>query len=143
MKLLLIFFNRLFDDNLLKDTTIIFLSDHGAGMPSIYYIYDFYNIEIFLPSLYIFVNDRKNISYEEQYKYIHENQQNFITGFDIYNTLGNILYGDKYDNITNKTLEIDSFKSSFGISLFNRINAKDRFPKKYDNYSLISLDICK
>ena len=137
------FFNRLFDDNLLKDTSIIFLSDHGAGMPSIYYIYDFYNIEIFLPSLYIFVNDRKNISYETQYKYIHENQQNLITGFDIYNTLGNILYGDKYDNIPNKTLEIDSFKSSFGISLFNRINAKDRFPKKYDNYSLISLDICK
>ena len=31
------FLNRLFDDNLFKDTTIIFLSDHGIGMPSIYY----------------------------------------------------------------------------------------------------------
>ena len=137
------FFNRLFEENLLKDTTIIFLSDHGSGMPSIYYVYDFYRTEIFLPSLFIIVNDRKNVSYSMQYRFIQENQQTFITGFDFYNTLGNIVYGDKYDNIPNKTLENDSFKCSFGISLFSRINSKERFPKKYANYSLISLDICK
>ena len=136
------FLNRLFDDNLLKDTSIIFLSDHGVGMPSVYYLYDFYRTEIHLPSLYIFINDRKNISYEKQYVYIQENQQTLITGLDIYNTLGNIVYGDKYDNIPNKTLENDSFKNSLGISLFNRINAKERFPKKYSNYSSISEDIC-
>ena len=133
---------RLFDDNLLKDTTIIFLSDHGVGMPSIYYAYDFYLVERFLPSYFIIINDRKNVSYEKQYKFIHENQQTFITGFDIYNTLGNIVYGDRYDNIPNKTLEIDSFKSNFGISLFHKINAKERYPKKYDNYSPISFSAC-
>ena len=35
------FLNRLFNDNLLKETSIIFLSDHGVGLPSLYYLYDF------------------------------------------------------------------------------------------------------
>ena len=137
------FLNRLFDDNLLKDTAIIFLSDHGVGMPSIYYIYDFYKTEICLPSLFIIINDRKNISYENQYGYIQQNQQIFITAFDIYNTIGNLIYGDKYDNIPNKTFEMDSFKSNLGISLFNRINSKERFPDKYYNYSSLNRRVCE
>ena len=136
------FLNRLFNENLLKDTSIILLSDHGVGMPSIYYIYDFYIREIYLPSFFIIINDRKNISYEQQYKFIHENQQNFITAFDIYNTLGNIIYGDKYNDIINKTLEIDSAKSNLGISLFDKINSKERSPKIYTNYSLMSDSVC-
>ena len=136
------FLNRLFDDNLLKDTSIIFLSDHGVGMPSLYYIYDFYTIEIHLPSFFIIINDRKNVSYEKQYKYIQENQQTFITAFDIYNTIANLIFGDKYINIPNKTLEIDSSKSKLGISLLNKINSKERFPQKYLNYSSISESIC-
>ncbi len=132
----------MFNENLLKDTSIILLSDHGVGMPSIYYIYDFYIREIYLPSFFIIINDRKNISYEQQYKFIHENQQNFITAFDIYNTLGNIIYGDKYNDIINKTLEIDSAKSNLGISLFDKINSKERSPKIYTNYSLMSDSVC-
>ena len=59
-------------------------------MPSIYYVYDFFTAEIYLPSFFVIINDRKNISYEKQNKYIQENQQTFITAFDIYNTSGNI-----------------------------------------------------
>ena len=136
------FLNRLFEDNLFKDTSIILLSDHGVGMPSIYYVYDFYLTEIHLPSFFIIINDRKNSFYEKQYKYIYENQQTFITAFDIYNTIGNIVFGDKYINIPNKTLEMDSFKSSLGISLFNKIDSKERFPQKYLNYSSISESVC-
>jgi hypothetical protein len=77
------FLNNLFNDNLFSNSSIILVSDHGVAMPSIFYLYDFYKIEKRLPMLYIIVNDRKNISYEKQYKYIHENQQTFITGFDI------------------------------------------------------------
>ena len=29
------------------------------------------------------MNDRKNLTYEEQYKYIYENQQIFVTPFDV------------------------------------------------------------
>ena len=39
-----------------------------------------------LPILFILINDRKNVTYESQYKYLNKNQQTFITGFDIYST---------------------------------------------------------
>ena len=137
------FLNSLFNDHLLKDTTVILMSDHGAHMPSLYYITDFYNIEKQLPMLYIMVNDRKNVSYEKQYEYMHENQQNLITAFDFYNTLGHIIYGDKYKDIKNKTEQFDTCKSPFGESLFNKINSKERHPNKLNLISDIELFVCK
>ena len=125
------FLNNLFNDNLLNNTSIILLSDHGVGMPSIYYYYDFYRIEKQLPMLYMIINDRKNISYEEQYKYININQQSFITAYDIYNTIGNLIYGDKYNSIKNKAKYYDIPKSKFGKSLFNKIDQKIRNPHFY------------
>ena len=125
------FLNNLFNHNLLKNTIVLLLSDHGTGMPSIYYSTDFYEIERNLPILLILVNDRKNISYEEQYKHLYENQQNYITAFDIFNTLGNIIYGDKYKTIKSISKNKNICKSPYGISLFNKINSKQRYPKKY------------
>ena len=89
--------------------------------------------------LYIICNDRKNISYNEQYKYIYKNQQILITGYDIYNTIANLLYGNKYELIQNKSDIQDTPKSKYGQSLFNKINSKNRFPRNYNN---MSLDIC-
>ena len=136
------FLNNLYNDNLLKDTTTFLLSDHGVSMPSVYWIFDFFVKETQLPMLFMIINDRKNISYEEQYGNIHENQQTFITGFDIYNTIGNIIYGDEYINIKNKTEEQDTTKSKYGISLFDYINPKERYPKKYSNHSKIYMSAC-
>jgi hypothetical protein len=133
------FLNNLFNDNLLKETTIFLLSDHGTAMPSPYYSTTFFSYERFLPMLYIICNDRKNISYNEQYQYIYKNQQILITGYDIYNTIANLLYGKKYELIKNKTDIQDTPKSKYGQSLFNKINSKNRFPKNYIN---MSLDIC-
>ena len=127
------FLNNLFNKNLLKNSTILLLSDHGSGMPSIYYSTEFYSIEENLPILLIIINDRKNISYEEQYKNIYENQQVFITPFDIYNSLGNIIYGNKYISLENITKYKTSCKSPYGTSLFDRINPKERYPMKYKN----------
>ena len=126
------FLIKLFNDNLLKDTTVLLLADHGNGMPSIYYTIDFYKIELNLPIMLILINDRKDKTYEEQYKYIHENQQTFITAFDIYNTLGNIIYGDDYNTIQNLSEKTHTGKSQYGISLFDKINPKERYPDKYD-----------
>ena len=137
------FLNNLFNSNLLKDSSIILMSDHGVGMPSFYYIYDFYNIEENLPMLYMIINDRKNISYEEQYKYISENQQSFITSYDIYNTVGNLIFGDEYINIKNKTLNNDTPKSQYGKSLFERINQKIRTPQFYQKIGDLNNYICK
>ena len=137
------FLNDLFNDNLLKDTTVFLLSDHGTAMPSPYYLTHFYSVERFLPMLYIICNDRKNISYNNQYKYIYKNQQILITGYDIYNTLGNLLFGDDYEYIQNKTNSKDTPKSKYGISLFKEIKSKDRKPKKYnDNVNKMELNIC-
>ena len=123
--------NSLYKDNLLKDTSIFLLSDHGCGLPSFYYLYDFYHIELRLPMLFIIINDRKNIDYNQQYFNIHENQQTFITAYDIYNTISNIIHGDNYVNIENKTNIHDTPKSPNGTSLFEKINAKERKPKIY------------
>ena len=133
------FLNDLYNKNLFKDSTIFLLSDHGTAMPSPYYLSLFFQKERYLPMLFILSNDRKNISYSEQYKYIHENQQILITAYDIYNTLGHLLFGKKYDLIPNKTKDKDTPKSKYGISLFNKIESKKRNPKNYQN---MVKDIC-
>ena len=127
------YLNSLYEDNLLKDSTVILLSDHGVVIPSIYSLFDFYHKEKGLPMLYLIINDRKNISFDEQYCYIHENQQNFITAYDIYNTINHLLYGDKYVHIPNKTNSSDYPKSEFGQSLFMKINPKKRSNINYEN----------
>ena len=137
------FLNDLFNNNLFKDTTIFLLSDHGTAMPSPYYMTQFFQTERFLPMLYIICNDIKRISYNKQYQYIYKNQQILITGYDIYNTLAHLLYGDSYEFIANKTDLQDTPKSKYGISLFKEIKSKDRTPINYnnDNNTMI-LDVC-
>ena len=125
------FLISLYDDNLLKDSSIILLSDHGSALPAIYYIHEFYQIEMRLPMLYIILNDRKNVDYNKQYFYIQKNQQTFITAYDIYNTIGNLIFGDNYSNIQNKESNHDTPKSPMGKSLFENINQKERKPKLY------------
>ena len=120
------FFNKLYLDNLLKDTSILLLSDHGVALPSIYYLNEFFTIEKVLPMFYLIVNDKKNKSYESQFHYLHQNQQTFITGFDIFNTIIHFIYGDKYG-----TKETENIISPSGESLFNKINQKKRGPKRY------------
>ena len=123
----------LYNQNLLKDTTILMVSDHGTTLPSVYYLNDFFQIESKLPMLFILVNDRKNVSYYDQYYHIQQNQQTFITGYDFYNTVANLLYGDKYIDIKNKTDDHDTPKSPKGESLFNYIDPMSRHPKNYEN----------
>ena len=130
----------LYNDNLLKDSSIFLLSDHGVGVESIYYAFKFFALEAELPMLYIIINDRKNVTYREQYFNIHKNQQTFITAYDIYNTINHLLYGDKYKYIKNLTDENPTPKSPLGISLFEYINAKDR---KSKDYEYMKHNICK
>ena len=111
------YLNSLFNDNLLKDTSIFLLSDHGVVMPSLYSLEDFYILEKDLPMLYILVNDRKNVTYTKQYLHIYKNQQTFITAYDIYNTINHLLYGDEYIKIKNKNNKKDTPKSPLGQSL--------------------------
>ena len=125
------FLSNLFNNNLLKDSTVMILSDHGCPMPSIYYMNDFYKYEENLPMLYILSHDKKNLSYEEQYKHLHQNQQKFITAYDIYNTIGYLIYWKSYRKIKIKEKNSkDTPKTKYGKSLFSRIDSK-RTPYYY------------
>ena len=53
------YFNNLFEENLLKDTSVFLLNDYGTGITSIYLLDDFFQIEMRLPMLFILINDRK------------------------------------------------------------------------------------
>ena len=127
------FLNSLFNENYLKETSIFLLSDHGVGMPSIYYFYNFYQYEMKLPMLYLIINDRNNKTYEEQYLHLSHNQQTFITAFDIYNTIINIIYGDKYLLLKEKDKFNHSQRSKDGESLFLKLDQKKRSSNIYFN----------
>ena len=126
------FLNNLFNKNYLKETTIFLLSDHGCPMPSLYNFNEFFMIDRYLPMLFILTYDKKNISYIDQYKYIKENQQILITSYDIYNTIGFLIYGKYYSKIKNKTNILETPKSKLGQSLFSKLDPK-RNPYDYEN----------
>ena len=123
------FLNTLYQENLLDDTTILLLSDHGCSLPTVYYFNEFFELEKNLPMLYIMVSDKANKTYDQQYHHIHENQQKFITAYDIYNTICFLMLGKNY-YIKQKAKSGYILKSQFGINLFEPINKK-RTPKDY------------
>ena len=71
-----------------------------------------------------------------QYKYILENQQTFIIIYDIYNIIGNLIFGDEYKYIKNKTEDNDTPKSQYIIQ-------KIRTPLFYQNIGNMVDYICK
>ena len=129
----------LYNENLFKDTSIFLVSDHGLGIQSVYYTFQVYKFEGVLPMLYVIINDRKNTSYHDQYSNIQQNQQIFITAYDIYNTFNHLLYGDNYKNILNLTDEKPTPKSPLGISLLDKIDGQSR---KSKNYEYMEYNVC-
>ena len=83
-------------------------------------------IEQFFPILIIISPDKKNISFQNQYSEITKNQQIFVTPFDIYYTLRDLLYGKDYKNNLLKEQSKDE-----GESLFKYINQQERNCSKY------------
>ena len=89
--------------------------------------------------LYILSYDKKNLTYEEQYKYLHENQQRFITAYDIYNTIGHLIFWDSYEKVKVKEKSRkDTPKTKFGKSIFTKIYSK-RTPYNYQN---MEINVC-
>ena len=89
---------------------------------------------------YIIVNDRNNLTYNEQYEFISKNKQTLISAYDIYNTIINLIYGDNYKNIgikSNSKKSKKNPKSPLGESLFKEINQRDRASYLFKNNSKI------
>ena len=110
------FLNRLKKDNKFKDTGIFFVGDHGLHLSPIYAILSpenyFYQRD--LPVLFIVLEYNKNIKIDD----IYDNQQKFITPYDIYETLFHIIFGNNY-----KKQKINVLQRK---SLFKYINETER-----------------
>ena len=127
------FLNDLKNGNMMKNTAIIFASDHGNGMPFIYnllnsedYLYE--NVLGFLSFVFFDFKFDNNIKIN-----LEKNQQILVTPYDIHDTLIDIIYAGENMKV----------KSRFGKSLFRDINAKERNCEKYEELSNSDLCRCK
>ena len=116
------FLTYIFKNNLLNDGALLFLSDHGNLSNRMFYIFEDFMKEIYLPFLFIILQDDSQKTYNPQYENITKNKQTFTYAYDVYNTLSNIIYGNEYYNIKNKTKYFDTPKSERGKSLLEYIN---------------------
>ena len=140
------FLSYIFENNFLKNTTLILSSDHGLNILVLYKLFQSQDqdIELNNPLLIIILSDKKDKSYEEQYENIYKNQQTFITTYDVYHTLKHIINGDDIpitiNNIENNGEIFEPQKHFLGASLFNYINPSERY---CSNYIDINNCICK
>ena len=121
----------LINENMMHNTAIIFASDHGNGMPSVYTLlnsedYFYENVLGFLAFVFLDFNFDETIKNN-----LERNQQILVTPYDIYDTIIDIIYG-------RQNLEI---KSRFGQSLFREIKELERNCKKYEE--LVEEAICR
>ena len=139
------FLNYLFVKDLLKNTAVILAADHGLNILVLYKLFQSQDqeIEVNNPLLLLILADKQWMNYEAQYKNIHENQQTFITTYDIYHSLKHIINGEDIPlNIKNieKTEKFNPKKHFLGTSLFNKIDPSERY---CSNYIDIEDCICK
>jgi len=130
------FLNDLYITDQMRNTTLFLVGDHGNLLMGVYELFkpNDFEIEKNFPIFIIINPDIENISYYEQYSEIFKNQQNFITPFDIYFTLREIIFGDKYkDNLMKEQI-------NNGESLFKYINPKQR---SCNHYSQMKKCLCK
>ena len=117
--------------NLMKNTAIIFASDHGNGMPGIYTLlnsddYSYENVLGFLAFVFLDFTLDENIKNN-----LEKNQQILVTPYDIHDTLIDIIYaGENWE-----------LNSRFGKSLFRDINGMERNCNKYEE--LMGKDNCR
>ena len=103
----------IFKNNLLENGALFLFCDYGNET---FYIFEDFLIENYLSFLYIILKDEKEKTYKQQYEYIIKNQQIFIYPYEIYNTLGDIIYENKCCNIKIKAKYFD-FQNQRGKSL--------------------------
>lgn len=125
------FLKKLYNLNLLMNTTVFIAGDHGFQLMGIYKLLNPNDVEIerSLPIFILINSDNNNSSYKEEYSEILKNQQTLITPFDIYYTIREIVFGDKYKE------NLQPEQKNDGESLFKFINPKERNCTKYKHFS--------
>ena len=115
------FLNSLLKVGNLWKTALFLVSGQGMMKAGLLDSQDFFR-EQFLGSFFIFMFKKK--ASQDFLNNIRENQQNFITPYDVYNSLIDICYNFDKENV-NKN------KVDKGESVFNNINSKERTCDKY------------
>ena len=133
------FIKYFFDNNLLNDTAIFFISDHGCHFLNIWRLINNpeYKGESVLPIFMIILPNNKQLYESGLYDNLYENQITFVTAYDIHDTYIHLAYSDFNDISTKKNGFIykkEHHYSPRGESLFNAIGQEKRYCEGYDNY---------
>ena len=116
------YLNKFYQKGYLQKTAILIFSDHGQHLNGPLYLFnsqDFY-YERSLPGLFLVLPNDEKLYKNNLYDNIKMNQQTFITGFDIYNTLVHIAFGENQQ-------KFNKYKVKYGESLLKKINYTNRY----------------
>ena len=116
------FLNKFYSNGWLKDTAILFFSDHGQHLNGPLYLTksEDFKIERTLPSFFLILSNNEKLYKNNLYETLKVNQQVFITPFDIYNTLIHLAFADN-------SIYVRKYYNKYGKSLFSKMNYKIRF----------------
>ena len=115
------FVKYFFENNLLNDTFMLVVSDHGNHIvgPWTFLRPQDYVLESTLATLFFIMPNSKKIYKSGLYDILHENQQVFVTPFDFHDSLVHIAFGyDKAD---------DNSYSKKGSSILSYMNPMERY----------------
>ena len=132
------FVNNFYSNGFLKDTVVIIFADHGQHLFAPLYFtksMDFL-YERTLPILILIVPNERRLYQNNLYETLKNNQQVFITPYDIHETLINLAFGKDNNNYK-------KFSTVYGNSLFKELNYKIRFCESPLYDSQIKICNCK
>ena len=127
------FFETFYERGYFDDTLLIIVSDHGNNILSFYSFFDTITddreIEGMLPVLKVIIPNKKIIYDSGLYNNLYENQQTFITSYDVYNSIIHASCSDfkDIDRKPKNHFEKGGIYSFRGYSLFNLIDYKKRY----------------
>ena len=116
------FLIKFYSNKWLKDTPIILFSDHGEHLNWPLYLTNSldYLYEKTLPILLLIIPNNNLLYKNNLYEKMKNNQQIFVTPFDVHDTLLHIAFGKNEK-------KYKQYKTLYGQSLFKKLNYKIRY----------------
>ena len=123
------FLFEFYDKGYFDNTAVFIVSDHGNQNKGIYNIINKnqFEYEQKMSTFFLLLPKNKNIN--NFIENLYNNQQVFLTPYDIHDTMIHIIYGQNTEKVK-KSYSADNK----GNSVFNAINEEERICKKYDEW---------